>query len=81
MGSESQKERVCKLADENREKIVSMAQHLFDNPEIALEEVKACAYITDFLRKEGFEVEEKFEGWRRHLKQSRRMGMARESLF
>ena len=39
MGFESQKERVCKLADENREKIVSMAQYLFDNPEIALEEV------------------------------------------
>ena len=74
MGFESQKERVCKLADENREKIVSMAQYLFDNPEIALEEVKACAYITDFLRKEGFEVEEKFEGMETAFKAVKKNG-------
>lgn len=46
-------EAVAKVSPE----ILAMADTIFDNPETAFQETKACRLLTDFLEREGFEVE------------------------
>jgi len=43
--------------DNNRNKITSMADYIFDNPEIGGEEHKAAQLLSAFLEENGFEVE------------------------
>lgn len=37
--------------------LFKISQYLFDNPETAYEEYKACAYLSEFLKTHGFEAE------------------------
>ncbi len=37
--------------------LLMIRKYLYDNPETAYEEFKACAYLSDFLKAHGFEVE------------------------
>ncbi len=42
--------------------LFKISKYLFDNPETAYEEFKACAYLSDFLKTHDFEVEVGMEG-------------------
>jgi amidohydrolase len=52
------KERVVSEVEKNRDKVLALSDYLIENPEIAMEEHKASAKLSDYLRSEGFEVEE-----------------------
>lgn len=43
--------------DTNSKELLEMSDYIFDNPELGLEEFKAVEVITNWLEKEGFEVE------------------------
>ncbi|XP_064474068.1 xaa-Arg dipeptidase-like [Ornithodoros turicata] len=43
-----------------REKLHQLSRFLWENPELALEEVKAHNYLTDFLQSEGFSVQRNY---------------------
>ena len=45
------------------DEILSMADSIFDDPELGLNEFRAMKKITDFLRKNGFNVEENIYGF------------------
>ncbi|XP_064468789.1 xaa-Arg dipeptidase-like [Ornithodoros turicata] len=46
--------------DGRREKLHQISRFLWGNPELALEEVKAHDYLTDFLESEGFSVQRNY---------------------
>ncbi|MBH6948909.1 M20 family metallopeptidase [Clostridioides difficile] len=56
------KEKVIQVADSIREKIWDLSTYLYENPEIGLQEFKSSKKIAEFLRNEGFEVEENLAG-------------------
>lgn len=43
--------------DKNSQELLDMSDYIFDNPELGLEEFKAVEVITNWLEKEGFQVE------------------------
>ena len=43
-----------------RERLRYVSNQIWENPELGMEEVKAHTLLTDFLEKEGFEVERSF---------------------
>ena len=47
-------EAVDRLADE----LETLSKKIHDNPELAYKEVKACAWLSEFLGKQGFKVEQ-----------------------
>src|ERR1700675_2263861 len=47
-------EAVDRLADE----LETLSKKIHDNPELAYQEVKACAWLSEFLGKQGFKVEQ-----------------------
>ena len=49
--------------DSISDEILSMADSIFDDPELGLNEFRAMKKITDFLRKNGFNVEENIYGF------------------
>ena len=51
------KGKATSLVDEMRPRIVEMADHIFDNPELSSEEFKTVAYLTEELKSNGFSVE------------------------
>jgi amidohydrolase len=55
-------ERVDRSVDTLREELKDLAFEIHDNPELGLQEYKACALQVELLRKYGFEVEEKYLG-------------------
>lgn len=53
---------VFKMLEEKREKFLSLSTWLYENPEIAMEEVESAKKIAQFLREQNFEVEEQLGG-------------------
>lgn len=53
----SMKEKACSKIDEISSQLIDVGKEIFDNPEIALKEVKASRLLVDHLKKAGFEVE------------------------
>ena len=51
------------VIDEYAPSILNMADAIFDHPEVGLEEFQAQKMLCDFLRKEGFKVEENIYGF------------------
>jgi len=51
------KNKLFRLIENEREKLIEMADYIFDNPEIAFKEYKASNLLADYLRREGFEVQ------------------------
>ncbi len=56
-GEDEMKDRLFKTIDEHSKEILTMADYIFDNPELAFEEYKAMDVLTAYLEKNGFEVE------------------------
>ena len=46
--------------DTARERLREISNEIWENPELLMEEVKAHTLLTDFLEKEGFQVERSF---------------------
>ena len=53
----SDKNSLFQAIDTQRDVLCSMADQIFDNPEYEGEEVFASGLLTDYLKKNGFEVE------------------------
>ena len=53
----SDKKSLFEAIDVQRAELCSMADQIFDNPEYEGEEVFASGLLTDYLKKNGFEVE------------------------
>lgn len=57
------KETLYRLIDEQRDNLFDMADFIHDNPEYDGHEEKACALLTDYLKKHGFKVEVSLGEW------------------
>lgn len=60
--------------EEKREALEALAVWLYEHPEIAMQEKESSAYVADFLRKEGFEVEEHLAGMETAFKAVKKNG-------
>ncbi len=49
--------RIIKVVDDNQEEFYDLAKKMYENPELAYNEVKACEWLSESLRKHGFDVE------------------------
>lgn len=56
------KEKVYQTVDEAAPDLIKMADKIFDNPEIGMEEYRAVGLLTDWLEEEGFLVERAVAG-------------------
>lgn len=54
---------IYKEVEAQRDRIIAMADEIFDNPEYDGEEYQACALLEDYLEEHGFAVERGLEGW------------------
>ncbi|KPJ88570.1 MAG: hypothetical protein AMS17_04965 [Spirochaetes bacterium DG_61] len=52
------KEKAKAQVDSMKSRIIEIAEHIFDNPELGQKEIKAQKYLMDELRKNGFTVQE-----------------------
>ena len=48
--------------DAKSQGLIDLAKKIWDNPEVGYEESKACAWIAEFMEKEGFQVETGYAG-------------------
>lgn len=56
------KESLYRAIDENGPELIRMADDIFDHPEIGMEEYRASGLLTEWLEKEGFQVERAVAG-------------------
>lgn len=56
------KEKINAYIEDQKNELVDMASFIFENPEIAFEEVVCSDYIANYLEKAGFEVEKGIGG-------------------
>ena len=50
------KEQIIRQVDRIQEDLFALSKRLFENPEIAYQERKACQLLSRFLKERGFEV-------------------------
>lgn len=60
--------------DEKREGLITLAAWLYEHPEIAMQEKESSTYVGDYLRREGFEVEEHLAGMETAFKAVKKHG-------
>ena len=53
----SMRDRILQEVDAIAEELKALSKKLYDNPEIAFEEHKACEWLSSYLEEKGFEVE------------------------
>jgi amidohydrolase len=51
------KDAISQAVDRLADELHALSTKIHDNPELAYQEVKACAWLTEFLGKQGFKVE------------------------
>lgn len=56
------KERLKYEVDAIADELIALSKKLYDHPEIAFEEYKACEWISDYLEEKGFQVERSVGG-------------------
>ncbi len=56
------KDRIFSEVEKNKDGILAVSDYLMENPEIAMEERKAADKLAEYLKSEGFEVEENLAG-------------------
>jgi amidohydrolase len=59
---EKLKKSIAKQVDSLSPKLGDLSQKIHDNPEIAMQELKASVWLTDFLKENGFKVEKAIAG-------------------
>ena len=52
------KEDISQAVDRLADELETLSKKIHDNPELAYQEVKACAWLSEFLGKQGFKVEQ-----------------------
>lgn len=57
-----EKDRIDKIVKALEPELKELSHKIHDNPEIGMEEFKACAWQVELIKKHGFEVEENFCG-------------------
>src|SRR5437016_8099510 len=50
------KRRVCDAVERERKTLLELSHRIHQNPEIAFQEVKASAWLADYLAARGFQV-------------------------
>lgn len=56
----TERERVIQIVDALAPELKTLALNIHDNPELGLQEFKACAWQKELLAKYGFEIEASF---------------------
>lgn len=59
---ENKKERIKEAVEEARESLATLSKNIHDNPELGFEEYKAMGFLSQTLKKHGFEVQEGYGG-------------------
>ena len=54
----SVKDAISQAVDRLADELDTLSKKIHDNPELAYQEVKACAWLSEFLGKQGFKVEQ-----------------------
>ena len=54
------KDRIDKIGKALEPELKELSHKIHDNPELGLEEYKACAWQVELIKKHGFEVEENY---------------------
>ncbi|MBR0131399.1 MAG: amidohydrolase, partial [Firmicutes bacterium] len=49
--------RIYKVIEDNKDELIGIAKNMYENPELAYNEVKASGWLTESLKKHGFDVE------------------------
>ena len=62
------KNLINKKIDQIKPKLLNIADEIFDNPEIGLQEYKSSKLLTDYLEEEGFEIEHGLAGFKTSFK-------------
>ncbi len=57
---EKQKSRAIAAIDRRREELTRLSLKIHRNPELGFQEFKACRWLTEYLEKNGFEVEKPY---------------------
>lgn len=57
-----QKRLIINKIDDIRDELIELSHNIHKNPETSYNEYKAVGFISNFLKKHGFEVEEKYCG-------------------
>jgi len=52
------KEAISQAVDRLADELEALSIKIHDHPELAYEEVKACAWLSEFLARQGFKVEQ-----------------------
>ena len=52
------KDGIAQAVDRLADELETLSNKIHDNPELAYEEVKACAWLSEFLGRQGFKVEQ-----------------------
>src|SRR5207237_6827194 len=52
------KDDISQAVDRLADELDALSKKIHDNPELAYQEVKACAWLSEFLGKQGFKVEQ-----------------------
>ena len=62
MVSKNKVEEVNKIVESMRSELTQLSLDIYNNPELGMEEFKACKWQTELLEKHGFQVEDGFCG-------------------
>jgi amidohydrolase len=52
------KDSIAQAVDRLADELEALSRQIHDHPELAYQEVKACAWLSDFLARQGFKVEQ-----------------------
>ena len=52
------KDAISQAVDRLADELETLSKKIHDNPELAYQEVKACAWLSEFLGRQGFKVEQ-----------------------
>lgn len=74
MNNLKNKERIEKRADFYREDIENIATWLYEHPEIALQEFESAKILSEYMKKQGFEVVEELAGMKTAWKATKKNG-------
>lgn len=73
--------KVVQEVENYRKKILSLSNYLYENPEIALEEYKSSKKLVEFLKEEGFDVEQNLKGMPTAFRAIKRNGVGPRVAF
>lgn len=58
---------LCDVISKNEESLWNLCKFIYDHPELGFHEYRSSDAMINLLRQKNFAIEEKVEGWIRHL--------------